>query len=86
MIVVRRTLTPTAIALLHALADGHEQWAGQLATTTGIPAGTIGPTLHQLAHTGLTTARTETGHTRRPARRYHRITETGQAALRQEQA
>ena len=80
-----RRLGYTAVALLKALESGHRYGLDMMAQT-GLPSGTVYPTLGRLEKRGLVRAKWERRSTAdaeaRPRRRYYAITSDGQAALR----
>lgn len=79
-----RPLGPATISILKALRDGH-RFGLDMMDTTGLPSGTVYPTLTRLERRkyvkgsweSATTARREG----RPRRRYYELTREGNGAL-----
>ena len=80
-----RRLGYTAVALLKALEGGHRYGLDMMAET-GLPSGTVYPTLSRLEKRSLVRAKWEKRVTAdaeaRPRRRYYEMTSDGKSALR----
>ena len=79
-----RSLGLTSLQILGAIRDRHA-YGLELVTHTGLPSGTIYPTLGRLKKRGLITARWEDQRVAeregRPRRRYYELTADGSQAL-----
>lgn len=79
-----RGLGMTSLRILAAVRDG-VSYGLDLVTRTGMPSGTVYPTLARLKGRGLVTARWEDQRAAeregRPRRRYYQLTDEGRAAL-----
>jgi PadR family transcriptional regulator PadR len=79
-----RPLSITAVAVLQAVADGHE-YGFDVIDRTGLPSGTVYPALSRLERDGYLRSAWEdeaSAHAEgRPARRYYRVTAPGVRAL-----
>lgn len=79
-----RPLGITSLKILAAIRDG-STYGLDLVTTTGLPSGTIYPTLSRLKSSGLVRARWEDQRVAerdgRPRRRYYGLTPAGAEAL-----
>lgn len=82
----RRRLGYTAASLLKALQEGR-RYGLDMMEATGLPSGTVYPTLGRLERRGLVRARWEKVATAlaeaRPRRRYYTITAEGERALKE---
>ena len=81
-----RPLGPATVAVLRALADG-ARYGLDVMDRTGLPSGTVYPTLGRLEKRGFVSGRWEdAGVARsegRPRRRYYRLSRAGESALRE---
>lgn len=81
-----RRLGYATVAVLRALADG-ARYGLDIMERTGLPSGTVYPTLGRLEKRGFVSGRWEdAGAARRegrPRRRYYRLSEAGVEALRE---
>ncbi len=79
-------MTQSTALVLQALSNGHA-YGFEIMDATGLPGGTIYPALRRLEGAALVEAEWEDGavaHERgRPARKYYRLTEAGEAALQE---
>jgi len=79
-----RPLGITSLQILAAIRDG-VSYGLELVTETGLPSGTVYPTLGRMKSKGLVQARWEDGRIadeeRRPRRRYYTLTPAGADAL-----
>lgn len=79
-----RLLSPTAMAVLRALAMG-SRYGFDLIDATGLPSGTVYPVLARLEDQGLVMSRwepkREARRAKRPQRRYYELTARGRDAL-----
>ena len=79
-----RPLGITSLQILAAIRDG-STYGLDLVTRTGLPSGTVYPTLSRLKKSGLVQARWEDQRSAdregRPRRRYYSLTPDGAAAL-----
>lgn len=79
-----RKLGLVTVQILNALVAG-ESFGFAIMRRTGLPSGTVYPTLARLERTGLVESRwegeDEAGEEARPRRRYFELTGKGQAAL-----
>jgi PadR family transcriptional regulator, regulatory protein PadR len=77
-------LSHTAAIILQALEAGYA-YGFSVMETTGLPSGTVYPALRRLERGGLIRSQWESQAAadagQRPARRYYRITRSGQATL-----
>lgn len=77
-------MSVTAVAVLQALANGHEYGFG-IIDETGLPSGTVYPALSRLERDGYVRSAWERDRDAhrdgRPARRYYRLTASGVHAL-----
>ena len=77
-------LSHTAALILSAIAGGHV-YGFSIMEVTGLPSGTVYPALRRLESEGLIRSKWEAQAIAdaglRPARKYHRITASGNAAL-----
>jgi PadR family transcriptional regulator PadR len=80
-----RTLGYATLAVLRAIADG-TRYGLDIMERTGLPSGTVYPSLRRLEKRGYLSARWEDRSRAdaegRPRRRYYRLTGAGEAALR----
>jgi PadR family transcriptional regulator PadR len=78
-------MSPTAVSVLQAIADGVE-YGFDVIDRTGLPSGTVYPALSRLERDGYVRSAWEDRRAAhkdgRPARRYYRITAPGSRALR----
>ena len=81
-----RRMSPTLVAVLHAVADG-VAYGFDVIDRTGLPSGTVYPALSRLERDGYLRssweAEAEAFAAGRPARRYYRTTAAGLRALRE---
>lgn len=81
-------LSHTAAIILQAIEAGHV-YGFSVMETTGLPSGTVYPALRRLERGGLIRSQWESQAaaeaSQRPARKYYRITRTGEATLRASQ-
>jgi PadR family transcriptional regulator, regulatory protein PadR len=81
-----RRLSITTVSVLQAVADGHE-YGFDVIDTTGLPSGTVYPSLSRLERDGYLRSAWENEarahRDGRPARRYYRVTAHGVRALAQ---
>jgi len=81
---VPRRLGMTSLRILAAVRDG-VSYGLDIVTRTGMPSGTVYPTLGRLKARGLVTARWEDQRVAeregRPRRRYYELTHEGRSAL-----
>jgi DNA-binding PadR family transcriptional regulator len=81
-----RRMSPTQVAVLHAVADG-VAYGFDVIDRTGLPSGTVYPALSRLERDGYLRSSWETEASAfaagRPARRYYRVTAAGLQTLRQ---
>jgi DNA-binding PadR family transcriptional regulator len=81
-----RSLGYATIAVLKAIADG-AAYGLDIMDRTGLPSGTVYPTLRRLENRGYLRARWEAESAARsegrPRRRYYRLSGAGEAALRE---
>ena len=81
---MRRRLSYAAVAVLHALANGHA-YGFEIIDTIGLPSATVYPTLGRLEDAGFVTSfwesAVEAQRGKRPARRYYELRPAGRAAL-----
>ena len=79
-----RRLSITAVSVLHAIAAGY-QYGFDIIDQTGLPSGTVYPSLSRLERDGLVKSAWEderSAHEEgRPARRYYKLTAPGVRAL-----
>jgi PadR family transcriptional regulator, regulatory protein PadR len=79
-----RPIGYATIAVLQALADGH-RYGFDIIDRTGLPSGTVYPSLTTLGRRGLVTSSWEdeqvAGAEGRPRRRYYQVTPAGAKAL-----
>jgi PadR family transcriptional regulator, regulatory protein PadR len=79
-----RRLSITAVCVLKAIADGY-QYGFEMIDQTGLPSGTVYPTLGRLERDGFVKSAWENeldAHAEgRPARRYYKLTAPGVKAL-----
>jgi PadR family transcriptional regulator, regulatory protein PadR len=79
-----RPLGNTSLQILAAIRD-RPTYGLDIVTTTGLPSGTVYPTLARLRRSGLVTARWEDQRDAeregRPRRRYYELTGAGRQAL-----
>ena len=79
-----RKLSITAVAVLHAIADGY-QYGFDIIDRTELPSGTVYPALGRLERDGLVKSSWEhepDAHAEgRPARRYYKLTAAGARSL-----
>ena len=80
-----RSLGYATLAVLRAITDG-VGYGLDVMERTGLPSGTVYPTLNRLERRGFVTARWERDAVARaegrPRRRYYRLTGAGEAALK----
>lgn len=80
-----RSLGYATLAILRAILDG-ARYGLDIMERTGLPSGTVYPTLRRLEKRGYLSARWEPESAARsegrPRRRYYRITGAGEAAVR----
>lgn len=78
-------LSHTAAIILQAIDAGHV-YGFSVMETTGLPSGTVYPALRRLEREGLIRSQWESQKAadagQRPARKYYRITRSGEATLR----
>jgi PadR family transcriptional regulator, regulatory protein PadR len=81
-------LSHTAAIILQAIGAGHV-YGFSVMETTGLASGTVYPALRRLEREGLIRsqweAQTVADASQRPARKYYRITRSGEATLRASQ-
>src|SRR5918994_920666 len=79
-----RRMSPTQVAVLHAVADG-VAYGFDVIDATGLPSGTVDPALSRLERDGYLRSAWEDERRAfkegRPARRYYRVTAAGARAL-----
>jgi len=79
-------MTHATALVLQALASGHA-YGFEIMDATGLPGGTIYPALRRLEAGDLVASQWEDGAIAqsrgRPARKYYRLTDTGEQALRE---
>ena len=79
-----RSLGMTSLQILSAILDG-DTYGLEIVARTGLPSGTVYPTLGRLKKSGLVKPSWEDQRAAeregRPRRRYYQLTATGQAAL-----
>ncbi len=79
-----RQLGYATVAILRAIRNGYE-YGTDIMDRTGLPSGTVYPTLSRLDERGLLRSRWERRELadaeRRPRRRYYRLTPSGERAL-----
>ena len=79
-----RRLSITAVCVLQAIAGGY-QYGFDIIDQTGLPSGTVYPSLGRLERDGLVKSAWENEHEAhaegRPARRYYKLTAPGVRAL-----
>ena len=79
-----KPLSPTAVAVLKAIADG-TRYGFDIMDATGLPSGTVYPVLGRLERQKLVRSRWEAAsrahREKRPARRYYEATAAGARAL-----
>lgn len=77
-------MSPSLLAVLHAVADG-VAYGFDVIDTTGLASGTVYPALSRLERDGYVKSTWEDEHAAhvagRPARRYYRVTAPGSRAL-----
>jgi PadR family transcriptional regulator PadR len=78
-------LSHTAAMILQAIDAGHE-YGFSVMETTGLPSGTVYPALRRLESAGLIRSHWESQAAadagQRPARKYYRITRSGEVTIR----
>jgi PadR family transcriptional regulator PadR len=81
---MRRRLGYSAVAVLHALANGHRH-GFDIIERTGLTSATVYPTLGKLEDAGFVTSAWESGPSahkaKRPPRRYYELRPAGKQAL-----
>jgi len=79
-------LSYTAVLVLQTISSGYS-YGFDIMEITGLPSGTVYPTLRRLEQLELIKSRWETEHTafadQRPARKYYQLTRQGKDALAQ---
>jgi PadR family transcriptional regulator PadR len=84
LLIMRRRLAYSAVAILHALANGHRHGFDIIAST-GLTSATVYPTLGKLESAGFVSSAWELPNTaqkaKRPPRRYYELRPAGKRAL-----
>ena len=84
LMLMRRRLAYSAVAILHALANGHRH-GFDIIDSTGLTSATVYPTLGKLEDAGFVTSAWEPVMTaqkaKRPPRRYYELRPAGKRAL-----
>jgi DNA-binding PadR family transcriptional regulator len=81
---MRKRLSYSTVAVLHALANGH-RYGFDIIDRTGLPSATVYPTLGKLEDAGLVTSAWEAASTahraKRQPRKYYELRPAGKRAL-----